>query len=325
VEAQVVASNDEKTLYVPTLGGTLAALDRDGSLGLRVALGARAYATPLVDRDGTLFVGCDGGALLAVRPSGAIQWRLETDGDADTSPVVAPDGTLVFAAGSRVYGVRAGRVVFRFQAHAKVFTSPAMTGDDGSSLFVIGSQDHHVYALTHAGELAWTVDLAHDVDGSPAIDDHGGIFVGTDGDEVVRLDAQGGVSWRTPLGGAVRGPLSIARNGDVLAGVYGPSARLVRLSPDGVVTASFDVRGNGSRETGVYGGALEDDNGALAFGAQDGFVRVYERDGSLRWEMDAGADVDAPLTLLRDGSLIVASYAGDVTMLRDAPASGPAE
>ncbi len=317
VEGQVVASPDGATLYAATLGGTLWALDRGGHTRFKVPLGGRAYAAPAVAPDGTVYIGCDGGAFYAVDPTGKVRWRLETRDDADTSANRAADGALFFAAGTRVFGVRDGAVFLRFQAKGKVFTAPALTRDAaGETRVVVGSQDHRVYCLTPRGELSWSVNLGHDVDGTPAIGDDGAIYVGTDGDDVVRLSEDGRVVWRTAVGGPVRGALSITRAGEVLAGVYGPSPRLARVSPDGTITGSFAVRGTGTRETGVLGGALEDDDGALAFGAQDGFVRVFEPTGEARWTYDAHAEVDAPLTLLEDGALIVADYEGRVTLLR---------
>jgi outer membrane protein assembly factor BamB len=300
IEAQVTASPDAATLYVATLGGTLWALDRSGRPRFHVPLGARSYATPCVAPDGTVYVGTDGGAFFAVSPEGRIEWRLETAGDADTGAVRLDDGVVVFAAGARVYGVRPpGVLAFRFQTKGKVFTAPALAVPPGSSdaRIVFGSQDDHVYALTSRGELAWSTDLGHDVD------------------EVVRLGPAGDIEWRAPLGGYVRGTLSVARNGNVLAGVYGPSPRVVRISERGSVLGAFPVRGNGSTETGVHGAPLEDDDGTLVFGGQDGVVHAVDVSGQERWQYDAHADVDAPVTLLPDGSLVVASYAGDVIVL----------
>jgi hypothetical protein len=317
-----VASADGATLYVSTLGGTLWGLDRaTGRPNLEVPLGARAYGTPCVGPDGTIYVGIDGGAFFAIAADGRVKWRLETPADADTAATLTDDGTVVFAAGSEVYGLRAGVVSFRFHAKDKVFTAAAVTRTSaGVPLVIVGSQDDDVYAITSHGDVAWSVALGHDVDGSPAVGDDGAIYVGTDGDEVVRLSNQGRIEWKTGVGGPVRGALSVTRSGDVLAGVYGPSPRLVRISKGGEILVSVRVRGNGTRETGVLGGALEDDDGALAFGAQDGVVRVVERSGAERWTYDAHAEVDAPLTLLNvpgaTGELVVASYAGDVTLLR---------
>src|SRR5262249_47404580 len=158
-----------------------------------------------------------------------------------------------------------GDVAWRFEARGKIFAAPALAG----ALVVFGSQDHRAYAVrATTGQLAWSVDLGADVDGAPAIGDTGEIFVGTDNDEVVRLSESGQVVWRTNVGGYVRGPLSVARNGDVLAGVYGPTPRQVRLDgKSGAMLGSFAVHGTGARQFGIHGGAMEDDRGALFFGA----------------------------------------------------------
>jgi outer membrane protein assembly factor BamB len=316
VEAQVSASPDEKTLYAASLGGSLSALAADdGHVVWTVTFGERAYATPCVAPDGTIYAGSDAKKFVAVTPEGKIKWSLDTDGDADTGPAIAPDGSVVFAAGRMVYGVSpSGSVRWRFAAKRKVFASPAI-GDSGRVF--VGSQDHHVYALNPDGRLAWSVDFGADIDGAPAIDDQGALFVGTDAEEVVRIDpVDGHVAWRTKVGGYVRGALSIARNGDVLAGVYGPSPRQVRVRPDGEVRGAFPVQGTGARDFGVHGGALEDAAGTLIFGAQDDAVYAVGANGALLWRFVTAGDVDAPVTVLSDGTVVVASDDGTVRALR---------
>ncbi|HZU83577.1 MAG TPA: PQQ-binding-like beta-propeller repeat protein [Polyangiaceae bacterium] len=317
VEAQVTLSPDEQTLYVASLGGSLTALARaDGAERWSVALGDRAYATPCVGRDGTIYAGSDAKKLVALAPDGKTKWSFDTDGDADTGPVLSTDGSVVFAAGRTVYALSpSGLVRWRFAAKRKVFTSPAVAAD-GRVFF--GSQDHHAYALSAQGVLAWSTDLGADVDGAPVLADDGAVFVGTDLDELVRLDADtGSVAWRVKLGGYVRGALSVARNGDVLAGVYGPTPRQVRVrGADGAVVGEFAVQGTGAREFGVHGGALEDDGGTLLFGAQDDVVYAVAAGGELLWRFVTGGDVDAPLTLLADGTVVVGSDDGKVYLLR---------
>jgi outer membrane protein assembly factor BamB len=318
IEGQVVASPDESTLYAATLGGSLWALDRGGRARFHVPLGNRAYATPCVGRDGTVYAGSDGGALFAITPAGRVAWRVETDGDADTGVALTEGGLLVFGAGHRVYGVtRDGAVSFRFAASRKVFTAPALarSGEANAERVVVGSQDGHVYELSTRGELVWQADLGRDVDGTAAVGDDGAIYVGTDAGEVVRLEPDGRIAWRASVGGYVRGALSVTRDGDVVGGAYGPSPALFRLSPAGEVRWRVDVRGNGSPEMGVMGGALEDDDGALVFGAQDGMIHALGSGGDALWSFDAHADVDAPVTLLSDGTLIAAGYDGTVVAL----------
>ena len=314
VATQVTVSPDERTLYAGTLAGSLVALAReDGKQRWSAALGERVYSTPLVADDGTIYVGSDAKKLTALSSEGAVLWRLEVDGEADSGPVLARDGTVVFAAGSSVLAVRrGGDIAWRFTAKGKIFASPAITE---GGLVIVGSQDDHVYALGAGGALAWSVDLGADVDGAPVVADDGSIYVGTDKDEVVRLDAHGKIIWRVTVGGYVRGVLSLARNGDVMAGTYGPVPRVVRVAPDGTIRGAFAIQGTGAREFGIHGGPLEDAEGALYFGAQDDFAYALGTDGAVRWRFETGADVDAPLSMLSDGSLVVASEDGTITML----------
>ena len=317
VEAQIVTSPDEQTLYAASLGGTLTALNRsDGTAKWTVELGDRAYATPCVAEDGTIYAGSDAKKLVALTPEGKTRWILDTDDEADTGPALAPDGSVVFAAGRRVVEVTPlGFVRWRFAARRKVYTSPAIA-PDGRIFF--GSQDHHAYALTPLGALVWSVDLGADVDGAPVLGDDGALYVGTDGDQVVRLDAEdGAVRWRAEVGGYVRGTLSLTRAGDVLAGVYGPAPRQLRLAAaDGAVRLTVSIQGTGAREFGVHGGALEDAAGVLLFGAQDDALYAVAPGGELLWSFSTGGDVDSPITLLGDGSVVVGSDDGKVYLLR---------
>lgn len=314
VAAQVTTSPDEATLYVATLGGDLVALARlNGAKLWTVKLGDRGYAAPLVLDDGSIWVGSDAKKMFGVTPAGAIVHRIDLEGEADTSAVNASDGTIVFAAGSRVMAIRrGGDVAWRFAAKGKVFTAPAITAD---GYVIAGSQDHRVYAIDQKGVAAWSTDLGADVDGAPVIGDDGAIYVGTDAGEVVRLEPNGKIAWRAPAGGFVRGGLSLGRNGDVLVGTYGPAPRVIRVGPDGALKGAFSIQGTGAKEFGIHGGPLEDDEGALYFGTQDDAVYALDPDGSVRWSFKTGADVDAPLTLLEGGGLVVPSEDGSVTLL----------
>lgn len=310
IEAQVTASADEQTLYVASHDGSVTALSRAGAKKWTVTLGDRIYSTPCVGDDGTIYVGVDAKRFVALAPDGRTKWKLDTPGDADTGAGITKDGLVVFAAGAAVIAARpSGDVAWRFKSKKKIFTAPAIA-DDGK--IVVGSQDNHVYALTPAGALAWSADLGADVDGAPALADDGSIFVGTDAGDVVKLSPTGAIAWRAKLGGYVRGPLSVARNGDVLAGVYGPSARQARVAPDGTLRGALAIPGTGARDFGVHGGALEDDDLALAFGGQDDAIYVVDATGAVRWRYVTRGDVDAPLLLLSDGTLVAASDDGSV-------------
>ncbi len=311
VEAQIVTSVDEQTLYVATLGGKLIALARDGSPRWSVDLGDRVYGTPLVGDDGTIYLGSDAKSFFAIHPNGVVAWKLELDDEADTSAVQI-GRRIVFGAGRTLYAVTpAGTVIWRFSAGKKIFSSPALTD---SGLAVFGSQDAHAYGVDANGKRVFCTDLGADVDSSPAIDDSGAIYFGTDGGDIARLNERGEIAWKTHVGGFVRGALSIARSGDVVAGTYGPAPRVVRLSPSGVIVGSMAIQGTGAAEFGVHGGPLEDDAHGLFFGAQDDAIHGVHADGSVS-RFETGGDVDGPITLLSDGTLVFGSDDGKVTAL----------
>jgi len=66
----------------------------------------------------------------------------------------------------------------------------------------------------------------------------------------------------------------------------------------------------------VHGGALEDESGALLFGTQDDSVYAFGANGDLLWRFATSSDVDAPVTLLGDGSVVIGSDDGSVYLLR---------
>lgn len=314
IEAQVTVSHDGATLYAVTLGGDLVALaTATGEERWRRNQGQRVYSAPTATADLVVF-GRDGGAVVAVGLDGAPKWKLETEQDCDVPVLDLPDGGFVAACGRQLVSLRHdGTLRAEAQLPKKVFSVPAGTADR----VVLGAQDGHVRALSLPLLLPlWDTALGADVDGGIALDDDGTVFAGTDGGDVVKLDAQGAVVWRTHVGHFVRGALSVARNGDVLAGAMGPEPALVRLRGDtGEVRFRAATRGTGANEFGIRGGALEDDAGRLYFGAQDDSVYALAPDGRLLFRHEMQGDVDAPLTLLPDGRLLIAAEDGAVVCL----------
>jgi outer membrane protein assembly factor BamB len=304
------------TIVVASLGGKLTLLDASGHAKFSTDLGDRAYASPLVTPDG-IFVGSDADRFFALDAKGGVRWKLDTDGDADTGAALAPWGGIVFAAGRMVYAVRPnGNVLWRVKTRRKTFASPAV-GDDGTVYF--GSQDNHVYAVAQDGKTRWRTDVEADADGAPAIADDGTVYVGTDKGELLALaPGDGAIRWRRAVGGFVRGTLSVARDGTILAGTYGPAPRVVALEPEhGELRWSFAIQGTGAPEFGIHGAPVEDAEQRLYFGAQDDFVYALARDGALLWKLKTGGDVDAPVVIAPDGTLLVGSDDGKLYAVRD--------
>jgi outer membrane protein assembly factor BamB len=321
VAAQVTVSPDGATLYAATLEGQLVALGLGGEKKWTFALRDRAYGAPTVGADGTVWIGSDAKRLFAVKPNGALGLELELDGEVDASPLPMSDGGVVVAAGETVVRIGPrGDVGWRFRAKRKVYSAPTETSD---GRIVFGSQDHRLYALGRDGVLAFSVDLGADVDCAPAALDDGSVVVGTDAGELVQVDRAGKIVFRTDVGGYVRGGVTVTRSGDFVVGTFGPVPRVVRLASDGKKLGSFDIAGTGAHDFGMWGSPLEDDDGNLYFGAQDDRLRALDARGALLFEFATKGDVDAPVTMLADGSLLLGSEDGTVTrLLRDARGGG---
>ncbi len=316
VAAQVVASPDGSTLYAATLGGQLVALTLSGEKKWSFALGDRAYGAPAVADDGTIYVGSDKKNFFAISPAGQLVWKLDVDGEADVAPLILPgaeDQQVVFAAGDTVYALRrGGDLAARFRTKKKVYSALARTAD-GRVAF--GAQDHKLYVLGKGLTLGSAIDLGADVDCAPAAMDDGSLVVGTDAGEVVRVGASGEIVWRTKVSGYVRGGVTLTRSGDIVVGTFGPVPRVVRLSEKGIVLGAFEIQGTGAKDFGIWGSPLEDDSGSLYFGTQDDRVLGLSVSGAPFFSYATRGDVDAPVTMLVDGSLIVASEDGTVTRL----------
>jgi outer membrane protein assembly factor BamB len=328
VVAQPTPCPDHSCVYVASLDGFLYKIDvASGQLRWKHELGGRSYASPAVTADGRVFAGSDSGKLWALDDRGKVLWKADAEGELDNAILLTSSEHVVVAAGKRVLAFRLnGNVAFRYEAKGKVYTAPAQMA---RGTIVFGSQDDRVYGISEAGLELFQVPLEGDVDGAPVIADDDTFFVGTDREEVVKLSATGTVLWRQKVGGYVRGALSVARNGDVLAGTFGPEPVVLRLaSGDGSTVGKAPMRGTGSRDYGIVGAPLEDATGRLYWGGQDDLIRAFGEKGEL-WRVSLRGDVDAPVTLLRDGTLVAVSSKGVLAFIRSCSSktatSAPAE
>ena len=297
------------TIVVATLAGNVYGIRFDGTRAFTTNMNERVYASPLVVGN-QVFFGSDHGRFVRISSTGGIGWSLSTDGDADTSATPAPNKSIVFAADNTLYCTRTdGTVMWRVRAKRKIYSSPAVDSD--GTVFV-GAQDHRLYGVSSTGTVRFATNLGHDIDCAPSIGERGSVYVGTDGGTIAAIDKKSGsVVWQKPVGGHVRGGLTLTRSHDVVAGLYGPSPRVVCLhGATGELLWSFSVPGTGAKEHGVHGSPVEDKDGNLYFGSQDNAVYSLTARGELRWKVGTGGDIDAPVVLVSDGVLLAASDDG---------------
>ena len=130
------------------------------------------------------------------------------------------------------------------------------------------------------------MDLGADVDGAPALGDDGAVYVGTDGDEVVRLEPRRRsrrVAHATSAASCAARSSVDARRGRRSPGCTVPRrARCSSRAADGAIAGvSSRSRGRARASSACTAAPLEDDEGALLFGAQDDAVVAIDRGGQL--------------------------------------------
>jgi outer membrane protein assembly factor BamB len=240
------------------------------ALRFRFETGGRVVAQPVIGPGGRLYVGSLGGHLFAIEPDGRAAWEADLRGPIYGTPYVSPEGTVYVGSDAGfLFALDAGgRTVFELATEAEADTGVTpgpegrlyfAAGDDlwsitaggevrwrfraGGKIFTtpavdqdgtiyVGSQDDHLYAVTPEGELRWAFAAGGDVDSSPVIGDGGTIFFGSDDRHFYAVDRDGRLRFRAPLDGMIRAPAALGADGSVLVGTYGPRPRVVALDAE---------------------------------------------------------------------------------------------
>jgi hypothetical protein len=147
-------------IHGPSFGGTLYALNPDGSLQWEFAASSAVFTQPVVGVDGSIYVGSSDGILHALDPDGRVQWSVETRGALRSSPVLDAVGNLYFAAPhtmvhDRVYALGPqGEGLWEFDLSAHGTSSFALSGD-GVLYVAAGENLYAMQAVAGLGATPW--------------------------------------------------------------------------------------------------------------------------------------------------------------------------
>lgn len=227
----------EGNVYFGSHDGHLYAVSRHGTLRWKRFLGDRVYSTPLVD---------DEAGRLYVGSDANTFWALSTaDGEVQWRLATEDDAdTGVTRSSDGKLFFASGKHLYAVHPDGTVewrFEARSKIYStpavDDDGTIYVGSQDDHLYAVAPDGRMRWSYETRGDVDASPVIGDDGTIYFGSDDRHVYAVTRDGALRWSAPLGGYVRAPLALGTDRSVLAGVYGPRPRVVSLD-----AATGDVR-----------------------------------------------------------------------------------
>ena len=217
--------------------------------------------------DGTLYFGSHDHHLYALSPHGLLRWKKNLRDRIYASPLVGEGGHIYVGSDADTFWslTADGEIRWRLETEGDADTGAAQAPDgvihfaagrslwavrpdgavqwrfearekiystpavDDDGTIYVGSQDDHLYAVAPDGRMRWSYEARDDVDSSPVIGDDGTIYFGSDDCHVYAVDRDGELRWATDLDGYVRAPVALGVDGSILAGVFGPRPRIVSL------------------------------------------------------------------------------------------------
>ncbi len=207
------------TIYVGSLNRQVYAINPDGSMKWRAAIGGKVtYSSAALGTDGTVYIGAFDDNLYAIDASGAVKWSFTTGNAIESSPAIGSDGTIyVGSDDGNLYAVTAaGSKKWSFSMGTTVASSPAI-GADGT--IYVGSDDHNLYAINPDGTLKWKYATGNLVNSSPAISSDGTVLVGSTDGNLYAIDANGNKKWSFAAGSQIlQTSPSIGADGTVYIG-----------------------------------------------------------------------------------------------------------
>ncbi len=171
---------------------------------------------------------------------------------------------------------------WRFTARGPVRSSPSVgdINEDGKMEIVFGSDDHHFYALTHTGEVLWTVETGGSITSSASIADINNdgnaeiVFGSDDGSIYALVGKDGSLLWKYFTGAKVdSSPLCYDIDNDKeLEVVIGSHNHIVYAlnGEDGSLLWTFSTGGSIGSSPALFG--IEGREDLIAIGSDDSLL-----------------------------------------------------
>lgn len=287
VQSKVVRAGD--LLYVPTMGGTLYALDAaTGRERWRFATGGAIFSVPLVSQGTVYFGSADHFVYALDAGSGKLKWKTETGGAVLAGAAEAKGIVCIASSDLFVRGLKAedGDIAWTLPVKG-LYQSQAAT--DGERFFLGGWDQAFRCVEAATGRELWNRTFGRSFYYSPAI---GSPRVLPDGRVAVTSNdgllhvievATGKISWESD-------PLKLGYSGPLF---YDGRVYNASLSDLGGVFAFDAAQGKRLWETAtgsvIYDSSLAESNGNLFVGSVNGvFSALRADDGALLWRYRLG-------------------------------------
>ena len=191
------------------------ALNANGSLRWQHPTGDCVYSSPAIGDDGTVYCGCHDTYLYALYPNnGTLKWRFSTGDWIRVSPCIGNDGTVYCVSTDKyLYAIYPNNGTMKWKTDVYAGTSPTV-GLDGT-IYAGWNALHAVNPLD--GSIKWSFPASYIEGGTPCTSSDGTIIFGTTGGDLIALNSDGTLLWKTPIGGCESAP-AISEDGTIYVG-----------------------------------------------------------------------------------------------------------
>ena len=251
INSSPVINLSDGTIYFCSEDKGLYAVSSGGSKKWRYELDEESWSSPALDiSNNTVYVGSINGVLYAVDAgNGSKKWNFDTGDFIIGSPAIDAENGLVFigTAGGKIYAVdrNSGSLKWTYPQGEGVYigsvsSTPAIDTATGSDAICVGSEDGKLYSLDRTnGSLNWAYNAGNAIDSSPAIDEGGFIYFGSENGNIHSVSEDGTLNWTYATGGEVYSSPAIGANGLLYIGSYDGYVYAIGSEVSTKLTADF--------------------------------------------------------------------------------------
>lgn len=263
----------------------------------------KIISSPSIDKNGTIYIGSNGDdCMFAIYPNGTEKCRAYI-GNAHSSPAISNDNTIYIGANNgNLYAIyQNGTIKWSINCGSGwTFSSPVI--DYNETIYAASVDSCRLCAIDPNGTVIWYFYTDSYIYCSPALDQEGNIFIGSNDGYMYAIYPNGTLKWRYYAGGqkGIGAAPTIADDGTIYFG--STSGYLYALNPNG--TERWNVH------TGWIGGSSPSisDSGMIYVGDQD-YNRIYciDRNGSIQWSYQTGDEILTSPAIDKNGIIYCAS------------------
>lgn len=320
-----VAVGFNNNLYLGSASDTLYAYTPDGRLRWKAATRGPIRSTPVVGNNEDVFVTSEDGRLYGFTSTGTPLWTAYNTGSLlRSTPTLGVDGTLYFGdADGRVHAVNAfnglSRPGWPIQVSSSSIVTPPVIARDQT--IIVASTDGFLYALNTSGEVIWTsaqnigtiqVGMAL-VERKVQVPLPNGdiresvqtvLYAVSNNSFLYALAGEdGSLLWSYPINGPLRSGPVVGPDGTVYVGT---STGLIALNEE---ATAFTPRLRFIFPASDVGTPAIDTNNIVYFVSGREVVAINPNNTPV-WRYPLEAEGDGPLTISRDGLLLIATDDG---------------